>query len=341
MKTVKALIAEAGESRLRIFITGGSGFIGTNLVEHFLKKGHKVVNFDIKEPRNRLQKSTWVNGNILNSASIKEIVDDFRPDLIFHLAARTDLDGQSLGDYPQNTIGLENLIDAVKDLKSLQRIIFASSRLVCRIGYVPKDEFDYCPSTAYGESKVAGEKLVRDLSPNLPCPYIIVRPTSIWGPWFDVPYKTFFLTIASGTYFHPGNLLIFKSFGYVSNVVYSLEKLGSAPEEKISGITLDLADYPPLEISDFANTIQQQLGSKPIKRMNLLILRVLATCGDFFKLCGWKSPPLTTFRLNNLITPMVHNMDNLQDIVGDLPYSMKEGVKETVEWMGIGESEID
>ncbi|MCA9268386.1 MAG: NAD(P)-dependent oxidoreductase [Planctomycetales bacterium] len=71
-----------------------------------------------------------------------------------------------------------------------------------------------CPDTVYGRRKVTGERIVRG-SDRLACSWCIVRPTSIWGPWADVPYGRFFRLIERGLYFHPGSADPPRSFGYV------------------------------------------------------------------------------------------------------------------------------
>jgi nucleoside-diphosphate-sugar epimerase len=318
---------------MRIFITGGSGFIGTNLVEFFSRSNVEVINYDTKPPRNPLHHLYWHQGDLLNPNELRSTVQNFSPDIILHMAARTDLRGSTLEEYAVNTDGVENLIAAVDGLSSLQRIIFASSRLVCKIGYQPKDEFDYCPTTIYGQSKVLGERIVRNSLSRLGCVSIIVRPTSIWGPWFDIPYKNFFLAISTGRYFHPGQHQISKSYGFVGNTVYELDKLIHASEEAISGMTIYLADYPPIEVSEMANMIQKEFGAPIIKNYGLRVLRGAAWIGDILKYLGCNNPPLTSFRLNNLLTPMVHDLAPLEKIVGPLPYSMEEGVAETVKWL--------
>lgn len=318
---------------LRIIVTGGSGFIGSNLIDRFAMRGDDIVNFDISSPRNITHNALWRSGDLLDGEGLRSMVRDFDPEVIFHMAARTDLDGRSVADYAANTIGVENLIAAAEGASSLRRMIFASSRLVCRIGYAPSDEFDYCPTTPYGESKVIGEKLVHEALHRLPCPTIIVRPTSIWGPWFDVPYKTFFLIIARGRYVHPGAGKILKSFGFVGNTIHELVRLMDAPADTVAGKTFYLADYPPIDVAVMANTIQRSLGVKPIKTVPVGVLRPAAWVGDSLKALGWQNPPLTSFRLDNLLTPMVHDLEPLRAVVGELPHSMEEGVRMTVDWL--------
>jgi len=318
---------------LRVLITGGSGFIGTNLVELFASRGDEVLNFDVAGPRKSAHHSVWHPGDLLDGARLRSLVRDFAPEVVLHMGARTDLDGRSVEDYAANTVGVGNLIDALEDATSLRRVIFASSRLVCRIGYAPRDEFDYCPTTPYGESKVIGEKLVRDAMPRLPCPSLIVRPTSIWGPWFDEPYRTFFLTIARGHYVHPGSTRILKSFGFIGNTVHELERLIGASADAAAGRTFYLADYPPVDVAVMAGTIQRALGVAPIKTVGSGVLRPVAWIGDCLKALGWRNPPLTSFRLDNLLTPMVHDLEPLEGLVGALPYSLEEGVRMTVDWL--------
>lgn len=318
---------------MRVLVTGGSGFIGTNMVELLVSRGHDVWNYDIAPPRNSAHSALWREGDLLNGSNLRSAVGDIAPEIILHLGARTDLEGRTVDEYAANTIGVENLIAAADRATSLRRLIFASSRLVCRIGYVPKDEFAYCPTTPYGESKVAGEKIVRAAKARVRCPIVIVRPTSIWGPWFGAPYKTFFLAIARGRYVHPGSAPILKSFGFVGNTVFQLERLMETPAGAVSGKTLYLADYPPTDVAVLANTVQRFLGARPIKTVPVCSLRPAARIGDGLKALGWRNPPLTSFRLGNLLTPMVHDLEPLEDIVGVLPFSMEAGVRVTIDWL--------
>ena len=316
-------------------ITGGSGFIGNNLVERCLGEGWDVLNLDVAKPRNRNHLELWKRVDILDRDYIVKTFSDYRPEAVLHMAARTDLDeNRDIRGYAANIDGVANVIEAVRQAGSVERTVFASSRLVFKIDYRPKSVTDYKPSTLYGESKVRGEELVRQAGESIG-PWVIVRPTSIWGPWFDVPvpYKRFFTLIADNRYVHPGQHNPRKSYGYVENTVYQIKRIVEAPVERVNGKTLWLSDYPPLRLRDWANEIQRAVGANPIKTAPMPLLRFAATAGDVAKRLGWQNPPLTNFRLNNMITEMVYDTSELERVVGSLPFTTKEGVANTVDWL--------
>jgi nucleoside-diphosphate-sugar epimerase len=315
----------------RILITGGSGFIGTNAVEHWRMKRCAVLSLDIKPPMHPKHGEIWAQCDILDRDKLAAVVADFSPDYVLHLAARTDLKGGSLQAYRANIDGVANLIDALERCRNLRRTIFASSRMVCPIGYQPHDDNDYKPPNHYGASKAEGERLVR--AGKTPGEWVIVRPTSIWGPWFDVPYKHFFLSIARGAYVHPAGCNPRKSFGYVGNTVHQLEAILTAPPQVVERTTIYLCDYPPLELREWAEMIREHLGARRIRTVPYGMLRVAALAGDVLDAVGVERVPLTSFRLANLVTEMRHDTEALERISGPLSHSVEEGVAATVAWL--------
>jgi len=182
----------------------------------------------------------------------------------------------------------------------------------------------------YGESKVLGEKVVR-AAKNLPYAWTIIRPISILGPWFQEPYRNFFMAIAHGWYFHIGSGHYKRSLGYVRNTVYQIHQILLAPAETVDKRTFYAADDEPADLYDMANIIRQAIGARNIHHIPFWMAKTAALAGDMFKALGWRSVPLTSFRLNNILTEYVFDMQPIMEISGPLPYDLQTGVEHTVQ----------
>jgi GlcNAc-P-P-Und epimerase len=317
----------------KILVTGGSGFVGTNLVDYFIREGKDVCNFDILPPRNSQHFPYWKTVDIRNKKELIDGVASFQPDIILHCAARTDLgEAQNLDGYSANIDGVCHLIDAIRIAGTVDRAIFFSSQLVCQLGYTPVGIEDYHPSTLYGQSKVLGEKSVRNADAFCPT-WMIVRPTSLWGPWFDIPYKQLFNTIRRGFYVHPQGVHTLKQWGFIGNTVYQVQRLLDAPQRLVHGMTFYMADYEPVELRVFTDQIQVALGAHPIRSIPPNLLRGMGKIGDAMQRLGWRNPPLTSFRVYNIISDELQDVNPLQLVAGALPYTVDQGIQETANWL--------
>jgi nucleoside-diphosphate-sugar epimerase len=316
---------------VRLLITGASGFIGTNAVDFAIANDMAVVNFDIRPPRKASHQEYWKRVDIRERSSLCSAVEEFGPTHILHLAATTGMDIDNIEYFSANTIGVQNLIDSTFNVPTLQKTIFTSSLLVCRNGYIPASDTDYCPPNLYGESKVIGEQMVRSNPPK--GQWTIVRPTSIWGPWFEYSYATFFRMIDRGFYIHPGKSPIVKPLGFVDNTVFMMTKLLFSELESSHGQTYYLADYPEHSIQEWGDLIQKNMGTRKIPAMPIAVMRAIASAGDLCKKAGWADPPLTNFRLSNMLMGAHYPIEKIQQLAGPLPYSMENGVRRTIQWM--------
>jgi len=312
----------------KIVITGGSGFIGTNCVQFFLDNNYDVLNFDCKKPLNIRHSKYYLNIDISNKDDLERELLNFNPDFIIHLAGATGMESLEPDHYKFNYISAKNIAEVSFKLSNLKKIIFTSSLLVCRNGYIPKSDIDFCPPNGYGHSKALSEIVIRDLS--LDVSWDIVRPTSIWGPWFSGGYKLFFNLASRGLFFNPKTEPIIKPTCYVGNAVYMIYKIMNSHE---SGRVFYLADYPQTSVQDWANLVYQNgSSSKNLINIPLYILKFIAKLGDILKLIGINAP-LSSLRLNNMLVSKEYPVSNTKEVVGELPFTRKDSVAETIKWM--------
>ncbi|MDR3142065.1 MAG: NAD(P)-dependent oxidoreductase [Tannerellaceae bacterium] len=314
----------------RYLITGGSGFIGTNLINSMIDDNSiELLSIDISEPKIETHKKRWKQISLTDLNNLEEVIGKFSPTIVIHLGARTDLDGKTLNDYNANIEGVRNLLKILNKVQGLKRAIFASSMYVCKPGYIPKDFEDYCPHTIYGESKVLTEKIIRNHNPQYV--WSIIRPTSIWGPYFGEPYNLFFKIVLSRKYFHMGNRACSKTYGYIDNTIYQIQSILESDEQKINKKIFYLGDYTPYNITEWSNEIALEAGFK-IPEIPYFIFRCGGWVGDLLKNTG-VTFPMTSFRLRNMTTDNIINLDLIKEIAPHLPVSRKEGVRRTIEWI--------
>ena len=320
---------------MKIALTGGAGFIGTNILVSAKSSKIKFYPSDIVSQRCKdLRELEYVD--LCDFNSLHKWLDVVAPEIIIHLGARTDLAGKRAYDYEANIAGVENICTWLKNNPSCHTALFASSRLVCRIGYQPNSETDYCPTTAYGESKIISENIIRNSG--LPQSWTIFRPTSIWGPWMGAPYDAFFRYVAQGLYLHPKDCKIEKSFGFVGNTVQQIMELALGGAKILNCKTIYLADYEQIDVFEWGNEIRLQMGKGPLKTVPSWVLRTAAKLGDMFKLLGYNKVPLTSFRLGNLLTNMPHDVSDIQSVLPSLPFTHQEGIKITIDWIKNGKT---
>ena len=295
----------------RILVTGGSGFIGTNLIEAILEKAAcEVMNIDVLPPRNEAQKDYWKEVDITDYEKLHSAVIEFNPDYIVHLAARTDILGHDVKDYPANTIGVENMLKCCYELKNLKKVLFTSSMLVMKGGYKESHILDYCPPNAYGISKVETENIVRQN--HLTCDWAILRPTSIWGPWFDTSTKT---------------------YGFVGNAVYQIECLLKADttKNKFEERIFYLGDKPDYDINEWGREIADICGKK-IPNIPFFVIKAAAYIGDFIKLFG-VMPPISSYRLQNMMITNIKDVSPTFKYSPNPPYDRKRASEITIKWI--------
>ena len=142
--------------------------------------------------------------------------------------------------------------------------------------------------------------------------------------------KTFFDSIKRKVYVHPKGKSIYKKFGFVGNSVHILDKL--LCDESLNTQTVYLSDFKTLEVKHWADLISNKFHGHKVKSVPLFVLKTLAISGDALKLIGYRSPPITSFRLDNIMTNMDYDTIKVEQVVGELPYTLQEGTAMTYNW---------
>lgn len=177
---------------MRTFITGGAGFIGSNLADKLLEAGHEVIVYDnfstgqheFTEHNIGNKNYTLIEGDVLDKPFLTRSMQDC--DMVFHFQANADVRGgmkNTLIDLEQNTIGTHNVLEAMK-IYDIKKIAFASSATVYgEPVQIPTPE-DIAPiqTSLYGASKYSAEAMIQAYCEYFDMQSWIFRFVSFMGP---------------------------------------------------------------------------------------------------------------------------------------------------------------
>jgi len=172
---------------MKVLITGGAGFIGTNLTLGLLNNGFNVKVFDDLSTglkQNISKDAEFVNASILETSQINKAIEDC--EVVVHLGARGSVP-RSIKDpvatYNVNSTGTLNVLEAVRTTNS--HYIFSSSSSVYGSNMIlPKNEnMVLKPITPYAASKMSGEGLSLAYAKTYELPVSTFRFFNIFGPW--------------------------------------------------------------------------------------------------------------------------------------------------------------
>ena len=316
---------------MRLLVTGSSGFIGTALVSKLRIEGHTVFGFDICAPRWRDPHEDDYSIDITDRSVLVDTVRSLQPEQIVHLAARTDISSDSVIHYNANIEGVANLVQAILSTPTVSRVLWTSTQLISRVGRIPKHDTDFDPDTSYGESKVIGERIVRSMDGG-GREWAILRPTTVWGPGMSDHYVSLLRYLERRRYFHPGSRPTPKSFSYIGNAISQITALLTAPAQSLYRSTFYIADYEPVDMRRWCDSLSRELGAKPPPILPSAVAQVLARVGDLLNATVAPSFKFNSFRLRNISTPYVFDTSDLQAVTGPLPFNNATAIRATVSW---------
>ena len=316
----------------RLLLTGASGFIGTNLIENWKGRYEAILNLDSRSPLDATHRSFWRKADLLVPDEWTRQITDFQPTEVIHLDARTDMDETTTPEtgYRVNIEGTRNLLQALSMLPSMQRFILISSQFVCGPTYIPKSDTDYAPVTVYGQSKVEAEKVLR--ASRIHFPWVIARPTNVWGPWHPRYPQEFWKVLQKGWYVHPSGFPVRRAYAFVDTVLHQLQQTLSLPEEKVAGQTFYLSD-PVDDIALWVDAFSCALRGRPARRIPRQFLFGLGKVGDAIQTLTRRPFYINSSRARSMTTDYVVPLDKSLATLGAGPASLEDGVLQTVDWL--------
>jgi len=262
---------------MRVFVTGGAGFIGSNLVDRLLQDGHQVTAYDnlstgqprflqdaLKQPGFAL-----IEGDILDAERLTHSMREH--ELVFHFAANADVrfgTNHPKRDLEQNTIGTWQVLEAMR-ANGVKRLAFSSTGSVYgepNVVPTPEDAPFPIQTSLYAASKLAGEGQIAAYCEGFGMQAWIFRFVSILGERYSHGHVFDFYKQLQE---HPERLAVLgdghqkKSYLYVQDCIDAMLLALRQATARVNILNLGTDEY--VEVNDSIDEIVSELGLSPAR----------------------------------------------------------------------------
>ena len=316
-------------AKKRVLVLGGSGFIGTYLLSQLSQCGYEVTNFDLHEPDIHLEECRYILGSVLDATAVEAVLESESPDFVIILAASTEMNSSSPTAYLVNTLGTEIILSAVAKIGNVSRVIVTSTQHVFAPGSQPNlTGKDFSPYQKYGASKAETERITQRFTG---LNWIVIRPTTIWGPGHPTLPDGLWKFMKRGYYLHPSHDNVIRCYGYVANTAWQIVRLLEAPERDCLHKIFYLGDFN-MSQSEWLDSISRSLTGKPCRRIPVSFLRLLSVLGGVIR--RFNLPfPLYPERFENLTTSNEVPLEPTLSLLGQVPISFEVAQNELTNWL--------
>jgi len=265
-----------------VLITGGLGFIGSNLANKLLSLGAKVTIIDNLNPlyggnlfnvKERLGEINLIINDVRNSEIIFPLIE--KADIIFHLAAQISyIDSLNIPfeDLDLTSRATLNILEACRKYNSKARIVFTSSRMVYGKVDVPliTEECSTNPLSLYGIHKLTSEKYMLMYYKDFGIPSTVLRITNPYGPRQQIKHNKYSLI---GWFIRQamegkaikiyGEGLQLRDYIYIDDIIDAIIKSGAV--DKAIGEILNLGSGASTQFRDMVNQVVETVNKGSIE----------------------------------------------------------------------------
>ncbi len=310
----------------RVLVTGGTGFVGSHLVERLVETGCQVrvlgnyksqpspgnLSFVSDEVRDSIE-TVW--GDVCDRDSVMHVTDGI--EVIFHLAALIGIPYSYIAPdayVRTNITGTLNLLQAARS-RGVERIVHTStSEVYGSAQYVPIDEtHPLVGQSPYSASKIGADKLVESFARSFELPVVTVRPFNVFGPRQSdraiIP-TIIAQCLAGKDVVKIGDSTPKRDFTFVSATVNGFQL--AAVSEKAIGRTINLGSGQSISMGDLADRICALTGCS-----------------------GWESEASRVRPAGSEVSELLCDASLAGDLLGWSPScSLEDGLRQTIEFVG-------
>ena len=307
----------------KVLITGHEGFLGSWLAKVLLSYGVKIVGIDKVKNRpisilNGLRKNiTSIKGDVVSLSLVKKIIEKYKPQTIFHLAAEAivvEANKNPVKTFKSNIEGTWNILEASRDKKFIETIIIASSDKAYReSNKLPyKEDAPLRGNYPYEVSKSCADLLAYTYFYTYNLPVCITRCGNTFGPG-DFHFSRI-VPDAIRSAFQNKTLLIrsdgkfTRDYVYVEDIINGYIMLAEKLQKlKLEGKAFNFSNEKPLSVIELVEKIYQIVNKKPT-----------------YQILG---------KAKYEIKHQYLSSKRAREILGWKPkYSLEEGLKKTINW---------
>jgi dTDP-glucose 4,6-dehydratase len=264
----------------RVLVTGGAGFIPSNMIRHLLATTeHEVVSLDALTYAGNLEnladvmshpRLSFVHGDIRNKDLVRELVEGV--DVIVNAAAESHVE-KSISDgasefVTTNVEGTQILLDAIRETPVERFILISSSEVYGTAESAPMDERHALnPRSPYAGTKAGADRLAYSYFTTYELPIVIVRPFNNYGPR-QHPEKVVprFITqaLSNEALTIHGDGHASRDWLFVDDDAEAIERIIDTPIDRIAGEVINIATGVDISVSQIADLVLGVLG-RPVE----------------------------------------------------------------------------